>query len=138
MNRRMFLKGAGGVALATPFLSSVQEKQAKAQDNSAPKRSVIFHTHNGCLTNRWFPTVSNGPIDAGALEGTTLASLAPFAGQLLFPRGVKMFNSYAEIQTVDPHDQAMGSKLTCATIEESGDRYASSRDRAYWRQSLPL
>jgi len=126
MNRRLFLKGVGGVALATPFLSSLHEKEAKAQGTPPPRRSVIFHTHNGCLTNRWFPTVSNGALTAAALEGTTLAGLAPHVDKLLFPRGIKMFNSFAEIQSVDPHDQAMGSKLTCATIETSGDRYATS------------
>ncbi len=126
MNRRMFLKGAGGAAVAVPFLSSLHEKKAKAQAASGPRRSVIYHTHNGCLTNRWFPTVASGAVTAAALEGTTLAGLAPFAEKLLFPRGLKMYNSYAEIQTVDPHDQAMGSKLTCATIEEDGDRYASA------------
>ena len=139
MNRRMFLKGAGGATLAAPFLSSLAEKDAKAQSATMPKRSVIFHTHNGCLTNRWFPKVSNGALTPEAFEGTTLAPLAPLASKLLFPRGLRMFNSYAEIQTVDPHDQAMGSKLTCATIEESGNRYASSHsmDHEIARQVNP-
>jgi hypothetical protein len=126
MNRRIFLKGAGGAALATPFLTSISDKSAQAQDSAPPKRSVIFHSHNGCLTNRWFPKTANGPLSAADFDGTTLAGLAPFVDKLVFPRGIKMFNSYAEIQSVDPHDQAMGSKLTCSTIEESGDRYASS------------
>jgi len=126
MNRRIFLKGVGGVALAAPFLGSLHEKEAKAQAVPPPRRSVIFHTHNGCITNRWFPKVSNGALTAAALEGTTLAGLAPNFDKLLFPRGIKMFNSYAEIQSVDPHDQAMGSKLTCALIETSGNRYATS------------
>ncbi len=129
MNRRIFLKGAGGAALAAPFLSSVHEKSARAQDTAAgaPKRNIIYHTHNGCLTNRWFPTVNNGPLTDAALMGTTLSMLAPFKDKLLFPRGLRMYNSYADIQTVDPHDQAMGSKLTCATIQETGNRYASAR-----------
>lgn len=126
MNRRIFLKGTGGAALAVPLLSSLREKSVHAQDAAPIKRSVIFHTHNGCLTNRWFPTVANGALSPAAFDGTTLAGLAPLADKLLFPRGLKMFNSYAELQTVDPHDQAMGSKLTCATIEETGSRYASS------------
>src|SRR6187551_258002 len=126
MNRRIFLKGVGGATLAVPFLSSLHEKSARAQDTSAIKRSVVFHTHNGCLTNRWFPKVANGALTAAAFEGTTLAGLAPLADKLLFPRGIKMYNSYFEIQSVDPHDQAMGCKLTCATIEETGNRYAAS------------
>ncbi len=71
MKRRLFLKGVGGAALATPFLSSLQTP-AQAQAAGASKRLVIFYTQNGCLKNRWFPTVENGAIDAAALTGTTL------------------------------------------------------------------
>ena len=77
MNRRIFLKGVGGVALAAPFLGSLHEKEAKAQATPPPRRSVVYHTHNGCITNRWFPKVSNGALTAAAFEGTTLAGLAP-------------------------------------------------------------
>jgi len=139
MNRRIFLKGVGGAMVAAPFLASVHERYATAADDAIIRRSVIFHTHNGCLTNRWFPKVAHGPIDAAALTGTTLEGLGPLAEKLLFPRGLKMFNSYAEIQTVDPHDQAMGCKLTCATIDEAGDRYATSHsmDHEIARQMNP-
>ena len=87
---------------------------------------MIFYTHNGCLTNRWFPKIEDGPLTAEHLAGTTLAGLTPFASKLLFPRGLKMFNSYAEIQSIDPHDQAMGGKLTCALISDDKTRYATS------------
>ena len=84
MNRRVFLKGVGGVSLAAPFLPSVYEKTAKAQGLPAattPKRLVIYFTHNGCLTNRWWPKVTTytngmatltadiaGGADAGAAD----------------------------------------------------------------------
>jgi hypothetical protein len=127
MKRRIFLKGIGGVALATPFLSSLAEQEAKAQDAAAPpKRLVIFYTHNGCLTTRWFPKVEDGALTADALAGTTLAGLAPYASKLLIPRGFRSLNGYAVGQTIDPHDQAMGSKLTCAKIMEDKTRYASA------------
>jgi hypothetical protein len=142
MNRRIFLKGVGGVALATPFLSSL--KKSKAQDASATgpvRRVAIFHSHNGCLTNRWFPKTAggNGPLVAADLAGTTLEGLTPFVDRLLFPRGIKSYNMYGEIQAVDPHDQAMGSKLTCSKIEESGNRYATSHsmDHEIARQVNP-
>lgn len=142
MNRRIFLKGVGGVALATPFLTSL--KKSKAQDAPATgptRRVVIFHSHNGCLTNRWFPKTAGGVgnLVAADLAGTTLEGLTPFVDRLLFPRGIKSYNMYGEIQTVDPHDQAMGSKLTCAKIEESGNRYATSHsmDHEIARQVNP-
>jgi len=33
------------------------------------------------------------------------------------PRGFRSMNAYESGQVIDPHDQAYGSKLTCATIE---------------------
>ena len=126
MKRRVFLKGIGGAALAVPFLSSLAEQQAKAQSAATPpKRLVIFYTHNGCLTDRWFPTVEDGALPASALS-TTLAPLAPYASKLLLPRGFRSMNGYASGQTIDPHDQAMGSKLTCAKITEDSNRYATA------------
>ncbi|MEI9942488.1 MAG: DUF1552 domain-containing protein [Pseudomonadota bacterium] len=126
MKRRIFLKGIGGAALAVPFLSSLAEQQAKAQSAATPpKRLVIFYTHNGCLTDRWFPTVEDGPLNAAALS-TTLAPLAPYVSKLLLPRGFRSMNGYASGQTIDPHDQAMGSKLTCAKITEDSNRYATA------------
>jgi hypothetical protein len=125
VNRRLFLKGIGGAAVAAPFLSSLH-RTAHGQEVTDPKRLVIFYTQNGCLTNRWFPTVEDGAISADSLAGTTLAGLAPFADRLLFPRGLALFPAYFRGQNVDPHDQAMGSKLTCAPIAADGDRWAQS------------
>src|SRR6478752_7815934 len=126
MNRRLFLRGVGGAALAAPFLSSVYEKSAKADAVTPPKRLVIFYTHNGCLTDKWFPVKEDGPLTADDLTSTTLAPLAPYVSKLLLPRGFRSMNGYAAGQTIDPHDQAMGSKLTCATITEDSNRYATA------------
>lgn len=128
MKRRLFLKGIGGAALATPYLSSVHEQYARAAGASAtpPQRLVVFFTHNGCLTNRWFPQKEDGPLAASDLSGTYLNELAPLVHKLLIPRGFRSMNAYAQGQLIDPHDQAMGSKLTCATISEDRSRYATA------------
>jgi hypothetical protein len=123
MNRRIFLRGVGGLTLAAPFLSSFNE--ARGQSATPPKRLVIYYTHNGCLTDRWFPTVEDGPLTAADLTGT-LAPLAPYASKLLLPRGFRSMNAYAQGQTIDPHDQACGSKLTCAPISTDSNRYATA------------
>lgn len=132
VNRRLFLRGAAGAALAVPFLSSL-ERPLRAQQAAAPRRVVIFYTNNGCLTNRWFPKLdaADGPITAAALEGTTLSGLSSYASKLLFPRGLGMapkgFNVTVDgIQRFDPHDQGMGSKLTCAPLDPTGEYYALS------------
>lgn len=132
MKRRLFLCG-GGAALAAPYLSSLAggTATARAQDSLEPRRLVIFYTNNGCLTNRWFPKVEEGPVDAAALEGTTLQYLAPHASKLLFPRGLGMFPKgqvTVDGETYfDPHDQGMGSKLTCAPIDPLDKHYALGR-----------
>jgi hypothetical protein len=126
MNRRIFLRGIGGACVAAPFLSSLYEKNARGQTVTAPKRLVIFYTHNGCLTDRWFPKTENGALTASALTGTTLAPLAPYVNKLLIPRGLRSMNAYGLGQTIDPHDQAMGSKLTCSTIGTDANRYAQA------------
>lgn len=129
MNRRLFLRGVGGALLAAPFLSSLG-RSARAQAAAAPRRLVIFYTNNGCLTNRWFPKVEDGVVDAAALTGTTLEGLTPYASKLLFPRGLAMFPrgqiAVDGVVHFDPHDQGMGSKLTCSPIDPLGDHYALS------------
>jgi len=125
MKRRIFLRGAGGVAVAAPFLGSLGAKTAKAAV-AAPTRLVVFFTHNGCLTNRWFPQKEDGPLSASDLEGTYLSVLSDVVDRLLIPRGFRSMNQYATVQTIDPHDQAMGSKLTCATISTERSRYATA------------
>ena len=125
MNRRVFLRGVGGTAVAAPFLSSLFESKANAQAGTPPKRLVIFYTHNGCLTNRWFPKIDNGAITDASLEGT-LDVLRPYKSKLLIPRGIKSLNPYAVGQSTDPHDQACGSKLTCAPISSAANRYATA------------
>jgi hypothetical protein len=123
MNRRIFLRGVGGLAIAAPFLGSLNE--AKGQSAMDPRRLVVFYTHNGCLTDRWFPAVQNGPLTAGDLS-ETLQPLAPYASKLLLPRGFRSMNAYAQGQSIDPHDQACGSKLTCAPITTESTRYATA------------
>ena len=129
MNRRIFLRGVAGAALAAPLLTTLGPLRARAQ-TKAPTRVIIFYTNNGVLTNRWFPTVENGPIDANALAGT-LKPLAPFAPKLLFPRGLGMYPRGAYMVNgksyFDPHDQGMGSKLTCAPLDPDGSHWAMGR-----------
>jgi len=129
MNRRVFLRGIGGAAVAAPFLPSIYEKTAKAQ-TAIPKRLVIFYTHNGCLTDKWFPKITgsngNGALTADSITGGTLEVLKPYISKLTVPRGFRSMNAYGTGQMIDPHDQAMGSKLTCATIDQNKSRYATA------------
>jgi hypothetical protein len=132
MNRRVFLRGVAGAGVTAPFLSSLYEKKAVGQSSTtaSPRRLVIFFTHNGCLTTRWFPNVTgsngNGELTAASIAGRTLEPLTPYIKKLQVPRGFRSLNSYGAGQTIDPHDQACGSKLTCATIDSANKRYATA------------
>ena len=82
MNRRVFLRGLGGAVVAAPFLQSVYERQAKGQTTTKPKQLIVMFTHYGCLTTKFFPAKSQGPLTAADLESTTLKSLAPFVDKI--------------------------------------------------------
>jgi len=134
MNRRIFLRGLGGAVVAAPFLSSVWERRSKGQAASAPKQLIVMFTHYGCLTTRWFPSRSHGAITADDLTPTTLAPLAPFAGKLLIPRGIRAMNEWTNSnngtngrgQGNDPHLQVVGSYFTLQPVTpNSNDPFSS-------------
>src|SRR5690606_6640453 len=112
-------------ALAAPFLSSLAGRGAFAQDAAALplNRFILFFMHNGVNTTRFFLDKEDGPLTAADLS-PTLQPLGDLVDQLLIPRGFKSLNAYGAGQLKDPHNQAMGSKLTCAKIDEGGNAYA--------------
>src|SRR5579863_7407862 len=110
VSRRKFLRGLGGTVVAAPFLGSVAEQEAKAQGMTAtdPKRLIVFFTHYGCLTDRWFPTNSNGALaSSDYMAMQTLSPMAPYASKLLMVRGIRAMNQWTFQgslgQTTDPH-----------------------------------
>jgi hypothetical protein len=54
MSRRTLLRGAGGVAIALPFLDAMAPRLARAA--AAPKRLFLMHNQNGVVPASWFPT----------------------------------------------------------------------------------
>jgi hypothetical protein len=127
MHRRFFLRGLGGACVAAPFLSSVEERAARAQGVAAtiPKRLVVMFTHYGCLTTKFFPAKSHGPLTAADLEATTLKPLAPFVDKVLLPRGIRAMNEWTANlergQGNDPHTQVAGSYFTCQPVKPNSD-----------------
>ena len=132
-NRRIFLRGLGGAAVAAPFLSSVAEREAKAQSATAtdPKRLIVFFTHYGCLTDRWFPKLSHGALSSTDYMGMqTLSPMAPYAKKLLMVRGIRSMNEWsfngAEGQTTDPHTQPCGSYFTCQPVTPDSGKFTAT------------
>src|SRR6478609_9258625 len=140
LNRRIFLRGLGGAAVAAPFLSSLFERSARAAF-VAPKRTIVMFTHYGCITNKWFPSKLDGELTAEDLKGTSLAPLAPYAKKLLMPRGIRSMNEwtannkgagFGRGQGNDFHTQAVGSLLTCQPVSpNSNDPFSFNSDTKF-------
>ena len=129
-NRRVLLRGLGGAAVAAPFLHSVAERQAKADGTTAtpPKRLIVYFTHYGCLTDRWFPAMSNGPLaSSDYMAMQTLSPMAPYAQKLLMVRGIRAMNEWSFQgtlgQTTDPHTQVCGSFFTCQPVTPDSGKF---------------
>jgi hypothetical protein len=54
VDRRRFIKAAGGMTLALPLLSSL--KGARGAPTAFPKRLITMYTPNGQITDAWHPT----------------------------------------------------------------------------------
>ncbi|WP_437330095.1 DUF1552 domain-containing protein [Sorangium sp. So ce381] len=125
MNRRIFLRGLGGACVAAPFLGSIVDRTVMAQPATPPKRLIVMFTPYGCITTRWFPKKSHGPLTAADLQSTTLKHLAPHADKLLMPRGIRAMNEWtAKLergQGNDPHTQVNGSYFTCHPVTPNSD-----------------
>ncbi len=118
--------------VAAPFLSSVAARVAKAQSlpgsSALPKRLIVYFTHYGCLTNRWFPAKSHGELTTADYEKLqTLKSMAPYAKKLLMVRGVRAMNEWSFQgtygQTTDPHTQVCGSFFTCHPVTPNDGKF---------------
>ena len=55
LNRRTFLRGAGGIAIALPFLDIMRATDTQAQIGVAPKRVIFITSPNGTVSDLWFP-----------------------------------------------------------------------------------
>jgi hypothetical protein len=125
LNRRIFLRGLGGACVAAPFLGSLGGRAARAAMPSSPKRLIVMFTHYGCLTTKFFPAKSHGPLTAADLEPTTLKPLAPYVDRMLLPRGIRAMNEWTagleRGQGNDPHTQVGGSFFTCQPVTPNSD-----------------
>lgn len=82
MSRRTLLRGAGGVAIALPFLDAMSPRLARAA--AAPKRLFLMHNQNGVVPSAWFPTGSETSFQLGA----AMAPFEPLKNHLIVLDGV--------------------------------------------------
>jgi hypothetical protein len=88
IKRRMFLKGAGGAALALPFLESMLPRSASAQTATPPKRFIVLKTFSTQLVQEWYPAftgngyqLKNSKYSGSKADGTTLLTQKLVSGK---------------------------------------------------------
>lgn len=86
LNRRAVLRGAGGVAIALPWLEIMdRERPARAAGPDA-KRLVVVYTPGGTVLENWRPTGTEKDFTLGPI----LQPLAPVQNRLLVLDGIDM------------------------------------------------
>ncbi|MCC7382163.1 MAG: DUF1552 domain-containing protein [Deltaproteobacteria bacterium] len=109
LDRRTFLRGAGGVALGLPFLDAmVRPSPARAQAlPAAPRRIIFSFTPNGDQISRRFTQRAETTFQLDEF----LQPLEPYRGDLVFIEGLrKRFGQLPETEVADSHEQG-GSTL---------------------------
>lgn len=116
LHRRTFLRGAGGVAVALPFLDAMMNT-SRAAGEGPPPRFVVFFSANGTIEERWKPvgTAESFVLDDPADPGKILAPLEPYKDQLLILDGVDAL-SRSQGPGGNGHDMGMGHMLTATSL----------------------
>jgi hypothetical protein len=105
LSRRTMLRGAGGIALALPFLEMMAPRVSQAQA-ATPKRFVVVFTANGMIKDQWQPSGGENDFTLSPI----LSSLEPHRDDLLIMRGLNNDASY--IYGPNAHDASMTTLLT--------------------------
>jgi hypothetical protein len=131
LDRRRFLFGVGGAALAIPMLESLLPRRAFAQAAPAPKRLiVVVHEHgrivggmgSGSLTDWWSPGADTmalpAPTSAPAAPGPSrmLAPLAPITNELVTIDGIDNVVRHAANDSIRSAQASCGhfhANVTC-------------------------
>lgn len=106
LNRRRFLRGAGGIAIALPLLDAFRVKPARGNTPAAPKRFVVFFSANGTIHGEWTPKGT----ESSPTFGKILAPLSAHQARLLVLSGVDVKTAAAD--KGNGHARGMGHMLT--------------------------
>ena len=98
------LRGAGGLALALPFLEAMEPRSARAGNPPLPKRLILFFTPNGFVHDSWVPTGTEQSFQFGEV----LAPLEAIKKDVIVIDGLEMKRGGPG----DGHQQGMGHLWT--------------------------
>src|SRR6185312_10942930 len=100
LSRRTLLRGAGGAAIALPFLEAMLPRRAHAV--APPRRFIVMFSPNGTLPS-WTPTGSESSFTLSPI----LAPLAPHQADLVIVQGLLQQGGGG-----DGHQTGIGGMLT--------------------------
>ncbi|MDB4980448.1 MAG: uncharacterized protein JWM82_1200 [Myxococcales bacterium] len=109
--RRTFLRGAGGIAVALPFLDAMARPR-RARAAGVAKRFIVFFSANGTIMDKWIP----GGGETDFTLSPILAPLASHRDRLLILRGLANEVSY-NTPGSNAHDLAMGTLMTATPMK---------------------
>lgn len=134
LTRRQFLRGAGGITVGLPLLSSLLPRAARAQAAPPIKRFLVFFHPNGVIPNAWWPTP--GATEAAFTLGRChAAALERHKSKLIFLKGVDMLSGKAG--PGERHQTGMGTLLTGRPLLE-GTFVGGDGSLAGWGSSISV
>ncbi|MEM9192852.1 MAG: DUF1552 domain-containing protein [Myxococcota bacterium] len=92
LNRRTFIRGAGGVAIALPWLEAMGEPTAARAIGGEARRFLGVYTPGGTVLDRWRPTGDERNYTMSPI----LAPLAPVRDKLIVLDGLEMRSARGE------------------------------------------
>jgi hypothetical protein len=129
-DRRRFLRGVGGVALALPALETFTSRKAMAQAQAGGKTYVAFMCEqNGTVPERFYPK-SLGALSAESMMGTATEDLIPHAPDLLVIRGINWTHGNG---VGCGHSSGCNTSLTASRATGSANRSLPTRESADFR-----
>ncbi|HEY2902648.1 MAG TPA: DUF1552 domain-containing protein [Polyangia bacterium] len=106
LSRRTVLRGAGGIAVALPFLDAMTRPR-RARAAGVAKRFIVFFSANGTILDNWTP----GGTDTAFTFSPILMPLSAHRDRLLIMRGLNNEVSY-NTPGSNGHDLSMGTMLS--------------------------
>ena len=116
INRRTFLRGVGGTAIALPLLGTGLGREAFAQaagsmtPDGFPKRFIYFFHPNGTIQSEFWPTA--GTTDRDFTMSRILTPLEAHREKLLILDGIDLASGDGAFGPGEPHQRGMGTVLT--------------------------
>jgi hypothetical protein len=118
-NRRAFLRGAAGAAVALPFLESIPERSPWAAGGPQPVFAFFICSVGGVVRAQFFPDAT-GPLTQAVLAaaGKATSQLAAQADNLLFLSGINWLPMTSQ---GDAHVNTLCTALTATTPVGTAD-----------------